>query len=161
MTAEEALALLSRIDAIWPRREARSDAELDEWTAYLAGLDAAIAARAVDAMRAALVFPPSMADLRSAYDEAALLPVTRPALPAGRDEAGCDFAAEYGHDRRSWVYCWRCDMAISLEERATTARFRPGYGLEHVQCPRSGSAPVIPVHLRLEREQARRRRGLG
>jgi len=160
MTAEEALTLLSRIDAIWPRRESRSDAELDEWTAYLAGLDAAIAARAVDAIRAALVFPPSMADLKSAYDEAALLPVARPALPAGRGETGCDFAAEYGHDRRSWVYCWKCGMAISLEERATSARFRSNYGLEHAACPRPGAAPLIPVHLRLEREEARRRRGL-
>jgi len=59
--------------------------------------------------------------------------------------------AVYGSNPDQWVYCCRCDQAISLEERANIAFYRPGRGLMHGRCPRPGTAPRVP-----ERERAGR-----
>ncbi len=51
----------------------------------------------------------------------------------------------YGFTRSSWVYCWRCRQAITLEELATTAGYRPKNGWSHATCPPAGSAPNMPA----------------
>ena len=108
-----------------------------------------------------------MADFRAAYKVAAAdPPEDRPALPAG-DQQGPDLFDLYGSSQNDWVYCYLCDMAISLEERATEPHYRPGKGLRHKRCPKAGSAPIMPPVQRMERaekqigkpQQTRRRYG--
>ena len=60
------------------------------------------------------------------------------------DPATDEQRALYGADSSSWVYCCRCDQAISLEERASIAFYRPGRGLMHGRCPRPGTTPRLP-----------------
>ena len=57
----------------------------------------------------------------------------------------------FGLDPSQWVYCCRCDQAISLEERASIAFYRPGRGLMHGRCPRPGTAPRVPAKERAGR----------
>jgi hypothetical protein len=65
--------------------------------------------------------------------------------------SGRDLRDVFGADPSGWVFCARCDMAISLEERALVAWYLPGRGLVHGRCPRPGSAPRMP-----EKERAAR-----
>ena len=59
----------------------------------------------------------------------------------------------YGHERSSWVYCWRCNTAISLADRADgPVSFTERLGLAHKFCPRPGTSPSIPEYLRIERD---------
>jgi hypothetical protein len=50
----------------------------------------------------------------------------------------------YGVDPSSWVFCCRCDQAITIEERSGVAFYRLGRGLMHGRCPRPGTAPRVP-----------------
>lgn len=62
-----------------------------------------------------------------------------------------ELAELYGVDRSAWVYCCRCDQAISLQERASVGFYRPGRGFFHGRCPRPGSAPRVPPKDRADR----------
>lgn len=57
----------------------------------------------------------------------------------------------YGVDPSSWVFCCRCDQAITIDERSTVAFYRPGRGLMHGRCPRPGTAPRLPPKERAAR----------
>jgi hypothetical protein len=57
----------------------------------------------------------------------------------------------YGLDPSGWVYCCRCDQAITIEERSSVAFYRLGRGLMHGLCPRLGTAPRVPPKERAAR----------
>lgn len=162
MTTDEAARLLRRIDAIWPPKTPPAKDERLEWLAFLAPLDAAVAAVAVDLLRETATWSPRMADMRSAYNEAAGRPPgAGPALPPGQDAGGEPSLRDiYGEAQDRWVYCWRCDMAITLEERATAPHYDPERGLYHGRCPRNGSAPLIPRGQQIRRDEHFRSRGI-
>ncbi len=63
----------------------------------------------------------------------------------------------YGSSQAQWVYCFRCDQAISLAELGSYPCYAPGRGLQHRVCPRPGTAPVMSAHERLERAHRRDR----
>lgn len=158
MTPEEIRAVLSRIDGIWPPRQAPTQEERREWVVFLKTLEGPLCLEALDEMRRDCRWRPSMAELRDHYDEAALRPIgTMLALPSAKTAAPhSDYGLTYGHNREQWVYCWKCDMAISLEQQEV-AYWDELRGLRHEECPRKGSAPTIPTHLRLAREDCWRR----
>lgn len=159
MTLHEAATIVARLDAIWPPKTPPTDAERDEWLRFLRPLDPGISLRGVDELRNQLGWRPSMADFRSAYNAAAAAPEeTRPTLPAGPDADDTDIYGAYGATQGEWVYCWRCDMAITLDELATTAGFDKGRGFCHTRCPQPGAAPLIPRVEKLERDERFSRR---
>jgi hypothetical protein len=57
----------------------------------------------------------------------------------------------YGVAPSQWVFCAACDGALTTEEQATSAVYRPGRGLVHGVCPRPGTAPRIPESERVGR----------
>ena len=57
----------------------------------------------------------------------------------------------YGVDPNSWVFCCRCDQAITIEERSSIAFYMLGRGLMHGRCPRPGMAPRVPPKERAAR----------
>lgn len=65
----------------------------------------------------------------------------------------------YGSNRDDWAHCWRCDMAITLEERSTVPRYREGYGLYHFRCPKPGTAPIMSPAQRAQRAEWMARKG--
>lgn len=153
MTADEIRGVISRIDGIWPPRKPPTQDERAEWVRFLKPLDAGAAVRGVDLMRECLKFRPSMADFRDAYYEAAALPGDDMlALPSAEGSVQPHLTDTYGHRVEEWVWCHRCDMAISLGDRLGNAVFDTRRGLRHIECPSGGSAPVIPTKQRLERE---------
>lgn len=158
MLVTDMAVVLGRIDAVWPPKKAPSDAERAEWARYLQPLDRKVCERAIDDLKLQLGWRPSMADFRAAYSQASYTPSDeRPQLPAPSDPdgvRGIDYDSLYGHHRDEWVYCWRCDMAITLEERCGSPCHHAGKGLHHASCPKRGTAPSIPVHLRIKREEA-------
>lgn len=153
MTGDEVRTVMNRIHGLWPRER---DEETDrEWVVVLKPLEYRLADAAVDELRDTVMFPPSVAEFRSAYYSAlATVPTPALALPPG-DEEPTDFADLYGENAKQWVYCWRCDMALTLEERGS-AKFT-GYdgtrGFYHRRCPKHGSAPAIPSGERMERDE--------
>lgn len=153
MTPEQAAAVVVRINATWPPRQPQTAAEATEWLKFLRIYDTEISSRALDTLRGQLGWRPSMADFRAAYKVAAAdLPEDRPALPAG-DQQGPDLVDLYGSSQNDWVYCYLCDMAISLEERSTELHYRSGKGLRHKRCPKVGSVPIMPPVQRMERAE--------
>ena len=70
---------------------------------------------------------------------------TAPRIVDRLDHATDEQCALYGAVPSQWVYCCRCDQAISLEDLATSALYRPGRGLMHGVCPRPGTAPHVPT----------------
>lgn len=158
MTAEEIRAIIQRIDGIWPPRTAPTHDERAEWVRFLQPLDGAATMRAIDEMRESSRFRPSMADLKTAYYEAAALPGEDALLlPSGGVQETLTQGDVYGAIREDWVYCWRCDMAISLKDQEETAVYDSRRGFAHRHCPRPGSAPSIPTRERLERDEYFRR----
>lgn len=155
MTPAEATSVFGRINAIWPTSHEVDKAEVREWVDFLLPFDLTTAKAALAELQKTMRFRPAMADFRSAYLTASLTAAPdRKALP-GRAEAG---TAErnrelYGRDPDDWVYCWKCDQAITLEERSTNPHYREGRGLFHARCPRRGSAPTIPNRERLIRDE--------
>ncbi|MEZ5124924.1 MAG: hypothetical protein R2826_01560 [Thermoleophilia bacterium] len=57
----------------------------------------------------------------------------------------------YGVDPSSWVFCCRCDQAITIEERSSIAFYRLGRSLVHGRCPKPGTAPRAPMKERAAR----------
>jgi len=150
MTKTQAADVLRRLVAIWPReRTADTDRE---WMMLMRTLDFRTADRALDELRDTLGFTPSVADFRAAYRRAAARPDDYTALPAGA-HSGDDTTLTDTYGSCEWVYCWRCDMALTLEERATDAPYDPVRGLYHRRCPRGGAAPIIPAGERIARQE--------
>jgi hypothetical protein len=150
---QDAALFLRRLKVLWPRELPEgTDAE---WLRVLAPLEASYADMALNEMRDTLMFPPTVADFRSAYYLALSLPTDTLALPAG-DESGSESLRDvYGENQREWVYCWRCDMALSLEERdsAKLSGYDASRGLYHHRCPKKGAAPSITAKERAERNE--------
>lgn len=159
MTETQAGFVYARINAIWPTNREVTPEEIDEWLRFLRPLNADLSELAIEELRGTRTFRPSMADFLAAYKIAAAQPEDgRPALPAGDQDPNAPTLLDlYGSNRDEWVYCWKCDMAVTLEELSTNPHYRQGRGLHHRRCPKSGSAPIIPQHLRIEREEHRQR----
>jgi hypothetical protein len=152
MTPEKAQSILGRIDAAWPAKTSPTTAQYAEWIDFLQPYELEYAERALDELRAELQWRPSMAHFKHAYYVAAAAPEARPALP-GETSDDCTYFDIYGSSQDDWVYCHLCDMAISLEERATAPIWRPGHGLQHACCPRRGTAPSMPPAERTARRE--------
>ncbi|MGO8683992.1 MAG: hypothetical protein ACLQUT_05365 [Thermoleophilia bacterium] len=52
----------------------------------------------------------------------------------------------YGSSRNSWVYCDRCRMAITLDERCDSAVYVTDSGWHHAVCPPRGTRPLKANH---------------
>jgi hypothetical protein len=153
VTADEIREVISRIDGIWPPRKPPTQDERAEWVRFLQPLEAGAAMRGVDLMRECQKFRPSMADFRDAYYEAAGLPGDDMlALPAAEGSVQPHLTDTYGHRVEEWVWCHRCDMAISLGDQLGNAVFDATRGLSHRHCPVKGSAPTMPLQSRLRRQ---------
>jgi hypothetical protein len=140
--------------ALWKLKE---DEDVDrEWLLVLRPLEANLADVALDEMRDTLMFPPTVADLRSAYYVAlAVAGSQRAALPPGDEGPSESLRDRYGENQKAWVYCWRCDMALTLEERDSVrlSGYDESRGLHHRRCPKNGSAPHIPAGERMARDE--------
>ena len=164
MEIEDAKTIMRRIDAVWPPRHPVPTDERQEWKTFLLTLDAEIASRAIDEMRRDQIFRPKMADLQSAYHVCAAIAgdAETLALPSGgRGEEGPSLQDRYGANQNDWVYCWRCNMAISLDDLEERSRFDNAKGLRHRTCPKNGSSPTMPVRLKLQREEQWRSHRIG
>jgi len=143
------------MDATWPTAKVTEDV-YDEWVQYLSEYDPDTAARAFRSLRETCKWRPSMADFRSAYFLVlALADEARKQLPAG--DGGHDRESLrdiYGSSVDAWLYCWRCDMAISLDDLEYRRAFDESRGLHHRSCPRRGSAPQIPAAAKAARDKA-------
>lgn len=155
MTADEISETIKRIDGIWPPRTAPTVDERQEWVKFLQPLEGWAVLAAIDDMRDSVMFRPTMAEMRTFYTQALAVPCENALqLQAGE----CDVPAPslldlYGSHQADWIYCWKCDMAISLEELSGMPRFDERRGLFHKKCPKSGAAPAMPVHLRIARQE--------
>lgn len=86
------------------------------------------------------------------------------------DGSTIEYADLYGVRQDEWIYCWKCDMPLTLEEisgpphssytdAATYPPFDAGRGFYHQHCPRRGSRPTMPNHLKRRREENLQRKG--
>ena len=154
MNLSEAASVIRRLDAIWPLGADQGVDARNEWLNFLAGLDYDAALEAVAELRAVLKWRPSMAELKCSVGEALVArdDALPPLLPGKVDADAPTLADLYGAEQGDWVYCWRCDMAIGLADRADGAvHLTPRLGIAHRFCPKSGSAPHIPEYQRAER----------
>jgi hypothetical protein len=154
MNAADAQRLIRRMRALW---KIKADEDADrEWLLVLRPLETTTAEAALDEMRDTLMFPPTVADLRSAYYVAlALAGSDRPALPPGDEGPSESLRDRYGENQKDWVYCWRCDMALTLEERDSShlSGYDESRGMYHHRCPKNGAAPHIPAGERMARDE--------
>lgn len=142
MNQQDVANILSRLNGMWPRKRAAE--EINEWARVLRTLDFATCMGAFDELRDRLDFPPSIADFRSAYRESSISARDeRLALPSGDAETDPSLIDRFGPNVSGWVYCWRCDMALTLAERDSCG-YDPMRGLFHNDCPPHGSAPTMP-----------------
>jgi hypothetical protein len=152
---------LRRLKILWPR-ELPEGADT-EWVRILAPLDYRFADSALNEMRDTLMFPPTIADFRSAYYLALQFPTDTLALP-GTVEVSTELANVYGSNRANWVYCWRCDMALTLDERDQLWEGNGGYdesrGLYHLDCPETLERPTMPEAERMHRNEYFHKRGI-
>lgn len=155
MNADQIRQVVARIDGIWPPKNAPTLEERQEWVTFLRKLDGEITLESIDLMRDSLIFRPSMADVKKHYHIAAAVPrATLPQLPAGKPGEHTDTMADiYGASEDHWIWCWRCDLAISLEDQSLHSLWDEQRGLFHVKCPKPGSAPSMPVGLRIARSE--------
>lgn len=161
MTKDDARAILTRVATIWRGNDMALETQ-NEWMLVLKPLNHGFADRAVNRLRDTLVFPPTVADFRKAYYEAlAIGGGDKLALPPG-DEMPTSLRERYGESQKDWVYCWRCDMALSLKERESSALtgYDQARGLYHRSCPKDGSAPLIPADERMARNEYFSRRDI-
>lgn len=150
MSGDDIRNVMRRLQALWPRdREEDHDRE---WIAVLKPLDHIFADKAVNMLRDTLMFPPTVADFKSAYYEALAIGADTLALPPG-DEVPTRLRDIYGENQKEWVYCWRCDMALTLGERDGDSGYDGSRGFYHRTCPRNGSAPLIPASERTKRNE--------
>lgn len=150
MNKDDANNVMKRLTVLWPR-ERTADGDV-EWFRVLAPLDYKIADGALNEMRDTLMFPPSIADFRSAYYLVLQEPSDSLALPPG-DEVPTNLRDLYGQNQKEWVYCWRCDMALTLTERDSSCGYDLARGMYHHVCPHNGSAPTIPAWERVKRNE--------
>lgn len=156
MNTDEKRTVVKRLDGIWPPRNPPTVEERHEWVKFLQPLESDVALDAIDIMRESVMFRPSMADFMKYYHEAAAIPRENALqLPAGDDDAtGPSLQDIYGSHQDDWIYCWKCDMAISMDDVLDEkVRYDGRRGLCHGRCPKSGSAPAMPVHLRIARQE--------
>lgn len=152
MNKNESAKVLRRLKILWPRE--LPEGTDTEWVRVLAPLEYRYADSALDEMRDTLMFPPSVADFRSAYYLVLSLPCDTLALPPGDDDEAFEpLRDRYGENQKDWVYCWRCDMALSLEERGGKCGYDFSRGLYHYACPKKGSVPAIPSAERVARNE--------
>jgi hypothetical protein len=153
MTSKEAGHVIGRINAIWPAKNSATTAYYAEWIAFLESYELTHGDRTLDMLRAESSWPPSMADFRKTYLIVSTAPEQpRAALP-GEVAQHITLLDRFGEDQDSWVFCWQCDMALTLEERATDALFDRLRGLHHARCPRPGTAPIMPADQRAKRAE--------
>ena len=158
MNLHQADNVMRKLDGIWTLKGDHSKEARNEWLDFLLGYDYDVIREAVDDLKDRLKWRPSMAEIRDAYRavtealEAEVL-----LLEGDVDPDAPTLADVYGHIRSDWVFCWKCDMAVSLDERSgisnKPAVYHERLGLRHRVCPKSGSAPLIPTYLRNEREE--------
>jgi hypothetical protein len=155
MDADQIREFVGRIDGIWPPKKAPTMEERQEWVSFLRPLDGEVALECIDLMRDCLMWHPSMADVKRYYHEAAAVPRTcLPQLPAGEPSEYKETLADvYGASQDHWIWCWRCDQAISLEDQSIASLWDEQRGLFHRHCPKGGSAPSMPVGLRIARSE--------
>lgn len=159
MNTSEINSCLLRHNALWPRQ--RSEAEAEEWARVLAPLDSTLVFSAFDALRDDMDFPPSFADFRAAYRLAEMVGRDdRLALPSGNDTPDPTLRDRFGENQAGWVYCWRCDMALTIVDREAMkdVGYDPHRGLHHRTCPAPGSAPLIPSWEKVARDDAFRKK---
>ena len=163
MHVGEAADLIRKMDAIWPMKDAGNPDSRAEWIDFLVPLDYSIGMELLSDLRETLKWHPAMSEFREAYNAVltrGALDLDLYALPAAPDAGSYEdtLTELYGSAQNEWVYCWKCSMAIGLEERATDPRYRPSKGLHHAKCPKNGMAPSMPVWMKLEQENAKRSR---
>jgi hypothetical protein len=141
--------------AIWPSKDT-SDDTYAEWARFIRPFEFKTAQRALDSLASTSKWRPSMAEFREAYNLALSNPSQRQ-LGNGTQQT-LDYSDTFGSEQADWCYCYLCDMAITLEERATEPHYTDGKGLRHKSCPKRGSAPTMPPWLKLKREEQARTR---
>ena len=163
MNADQIREVIHRLDGIWPPRTPPTHEERAEWVRFLQPMDGPVAFLAVDELREISKWRPSMADFRTAYYAAAALPGDDfKLLPAGSEKQKTPALEDiYGSRHDQWIYCWRCDMAIAMQDMEDNHIYDPSRGLRHGSCPASGSAPLMPTAARLEREEHWRKMKIG
>jgi len=159
----EATDVIRKTDAIWPMGEIQSDDTRAEWISFLLPLDYDTACESLVDMRNDLKWHPAMSEFREAYN----VVVTRGAshldsyaVTGGEEDVdyGETLRELYGSSRNDWVYCYRCDMAVTLEERSGEPTYAAGHGFRHAKCPKEGLAPMMPAWRKLEREERKAKR---
>ncbi len=171
MTTAEIAAILRTINSVW--RPVLDEYQQREWVDFLMDYDVEPAKRAVSALRGSSEWRPSMSAFRESYlrelDTSPAAPADRPLLGAGdeatyrngRRQTNAEKNQDlYGSSVDDWVYCWQCDLAITLAELDTDATYRQGYGFRHHRCPPHGSRPSIPNAERRTRAEHWQRTGI-
>jgi hypothetical protein len=155
MNTSESTYLLKRMASTWPQSGKLDDAAFAEWTEFLADYQPSPGWQALSILRESCTWRPSMADFRSAYYQAlAFADDERKQLPAAHhDESDDSLQDRYGASMEHWNYCWRCDMAISLDDLENRRAYDGTRGLHHRSCPRRGSAPQIPAVEKSKRDK--------
>lgn len=146
--------VLTRIGAVWPSKDT-SDDTYAEWARFVRPFEFKTSQRALDSLASTCKWRPSMAEFREAYNVALSNPSGQRMLGDGVQQT-IDYSDTFGSAQDDWLYCWQCDMAITLEERATDPHYREGKGMHHKSCPPRGSAPSMPSWLKLKQEEQRR-----
>lgn len=147
--------VLTRIGAAWPSKDTSEDT-YSEWARFLRPFEYKTAQRALDSLISTSKWRPSMAEFREAYNVALTAPQKLRSLSSGDHHQTIDFSDTFGSEQADWCYCYKCDMALTLEERATEPHYTEGNGLCHKSCPRHGSAPTMPTWMKLKREEQKR-----
>jgi len=148
--------VLTRIGAVWPSKDT-SDDTYAEWARFIRPFEVKTAQRAVDSLASTCKWRPSMAEFREAYNVALGNPSGQRMLGDGVQQT-IDYSDSFGSAQDDWVYCFACWGAITLEERATTPHYTEGHGMRHANCPRRGTVPTAPSHIRLQYEEKKRAR---
>jgi len=167
MNMSEASVIVRKGNACWKPLDGADTQR--EWLEDLLRFAFYPAKAAIDDLReqASVRYWPTMGEFKAAYTAVlARQPHLSPFVEGQRllngrvqrnDEAN---RALYGGAVEDWVYCWQCGMAVTLEERDTSARFREQYGFSHDHCPHRGARPIIPAQKRLERDEYWRKVGI-
>lgn len=158
MDISEAALVIRKMDGRW--KPLQSEQSQQEWLEFLINYDLFPAKAALDDLRDTSMWRPTMSEFKTAYMSVLarrpveVFPVHGQKLLNGHVERSDEVnRALYGHSVDAWVYCADCGMVVTLEERATSARFGDGYGFKHANCPKTGSRPTIPPGERMRRDE--------